>query len=190
MLRSPISPASFCTFARSSSRNTTSSGDSGSAFEIFLPGIFTPNHQSNARIAATAMVMRSTLKRIFEREAEGISGFSYLIVSGSRDHGSKPRCAESEEQGRHHNENGKLRPVFEEICPTQNDGTHERDEIGRGEERAKRIKNPRHRFAWKNETGKEDTRQQEHHRHLERLHLVFGLSSDHQAKAQQREDVN
>ena len=64
MFRSPISPASFCTLARSSSRNPTSSGDSGAAFGILLPGILIPNHQSNAKTAATAMVMRSALKRI------------------------------------------------------------------------------------------------------------------------------
>jgi uncharacterized membrane protein len=63
MLRSPISPANFCTLARSSSRNPTSSGDSGAAFEIFFPGILTPNHQSNAKTAATAIAMRRALKR-------------------------------------------------------------------------------------------------------------------------------
>src|SRR6266540_6979930 len=72
---------------------------------------------------------------------------------------SKSRCAESEEQGRHHNENGKLRPVFEEICSAQNDRAHECDKIGRGKQRAERIKNPRHGFAWKNESGKENARQ-------------------------------
>ncbi len=64
MFRSPISPASFWTLARSSSRNVTSFGDSGAALEIFLPGILTPNHQSNAKSAATAIVMRKTLNRI------------------------------------------------------------------------------------------------------------------------------
>src|SRR6266404_8013316 len=64
MFRSPISPASFCTSARSSSRNATSSDESGATFEIFLPGILIPNHQSNAKIAATAMAMRSALKKI------------------------------------------------------------------------------------------------------------------------------
>ena len=62
MLRSPISPASFCTFARSSSRNTTSSGDSGPAADTFFPGILIPNHQSNTKIATTTTVMRSALK--------------------------------------------------------------------------------------------------------------------------------
>src|ERR1700730_16121993 len=67
MFRSPISPASFCTSARSSSRNATSSGESAAAFEIFLPGILTPNHQSNANTAATTMAMRSALERILKK---------------------------------------------------------------------------------------------------------------------------
>jgi hypothetical protein len=33
---------------------------------IFFPGILTPNHQSNAKIATTAMTMRRALKRILE----------------------------------------------------------------------------------------------------------------------------
>ena len=40
----------------------------------------------------------------------------YQIIE-LRDLGSKSRCAEGEEQSRHHNENGKVRPVFEEIGP-------------------------------------------------------------------------
>ena len=59
-----MSPASFCTSARSSSRNAISFGDSGAVFEIFFPGILTPNHQSNVKIATTAMPMRIALKRI------------------------------------------------------------------------------------------------------------------------------
>ena len=66
MLRSPISPASFCTFARSSSRNTTSSGESGPALETFFPGILIPNHQSNTKTATTTMVMRSAREKIFK----------------------------------------------------------------------------------------------------------------------------
>src|SRR5215471_6020917 len=58
MFRSPMSPASFCTSTRSSSRNAISSGESGPAVETFFPGILIPNHQSNAKITATAMVMR------------------------------------------------------------------------------------------------------------------------------------
>ena len=106
-----------------------------------------------------------------------------LNITKLRDLGSKPRCAESEEQSRHHNENGKLRPVFEEICSAQNNRAHECDEIGRGKQCAESIKNPRHGFTWKNETGKEHARQQEHHRHLQRLHLVFGSGPDEQPQA-------
>lgn len=61
--RSPISPASFWRFARSSSRNDLSSGESGPEFETFLPGILNPNHQSNTKTARTAIPVRSTLKR-------------------------------------------------------------------------------------------------------------------------------
>jgi hypothetical protein len=43
---------------------------------MFLPGILTPNHQSNAKIAATAMAMRRALKRIFKSAAEDTSGAS------------------------------------------------------------------------------------------------------------------
>src|SRR5256886_1301195 len=85
-----------------------------------------------------------------------------------RDLFSKSQGAESKKQVRHQNENDEILPVFEEICAAQNDGAHERDKIGRGKECAKRIKNPRHRFTWKNETGKENARQQKHHRHLQR----------------------
>src|SRR5437667_5512349 len=74
MLRSPISPASFCTSVRSSSRNAISSGESGAACETFLPGILTPNHQSNAKTAATAMLMRRTLKRIRQSTHNGRDG--------------------------------------------------------------------------------------------------------------------
>src|SRR5882757_5054550 len=252
MFRSPISPASFCTSACSSSRSAISSGDSAAILEIFLPDILIPNHQSNAKTAATPMVMHKALKKMrtntqphyswkfvtgkflrvssgertrlaccFRRRAENLRDSSRTtrvprqsltfsrtdavrpaaerctpaacappIASRSRDLGSKPRCAESEEQSRHHNENGKLRPVFEEICSAQNDRAHECDEIGCRKQCAESIKKPRHGFSWKNETGKEDARQQEHHRHLQRLHLVLGLGSDHQAKTEQGEYVH
>src|SRR6266436_1034790 len=119
MFRSPISPATFCTSARSSSRNVTSSGDSGAAFEIFLPGILIPNHQSNAKNAVIATVMRSPAQRIFE---------SLLWPRRSlptRFPESRPTLcnffpelqrAENEQQVGHQNENRKIRPVFEEIC--------------------------------------------------------------------------
>jgi len=34
--------------------------------EAFFPGILIPNHQSNTKMAATAMVTRSALDRIFK----------------------------------------------------------------------------------------------------------------------------
>src|SRR5262249_39369767 len=77
MLRSPISPASICTFARSSSRNAISSADSGPALETFFPGILIPNHQSNTKTAAaTTTVMRSVVNKIFEKVGEGTNGIS------------------------------------------------------------------------------------------------------------------
>ena len=107
-----------------------------------------------------------------------------------RDLFSKSQGAESKKQVRHQNEDDEILPVFEEICSAQDNGAHERDKIGRGKERAERIKNPRHRFTWKNETGKENARQQKHHRHLQRLHLVFGIGPYEQTEAEQRKDID
>jgi hypothetical protein len=44
--------------------------------ETFFPGILIPNHQSNTKTAATAMMTRNVLKKIFERVAECTSGIS------------------------------------------------------------------------------------------------------------------
>src|SRR2546421_9346841 len=82
------------------------------------------------------------------------------------------------------------RPILSRSCVPSYDGTHERDKIGRGKECAERIKNPRHRFTWKNETGKENARQQKHHRHLQRLHLVFSIGPYEQTEAEQRKDID
>src|SRR6266480_5651420 len=149
MLRSPISPASFCTLARSSSRSATSSGDSGAAFKIFLPGILTPNHQSNAKTAATAIAMRRALKRS-DRNTAGTH------LCALRNFSPKPQRAETEQQDRHHHQDNKILPVFEERRAAQNDRAHERDKIRRGKEGAERIENPRHGLPWENESGKED----------------------------------
>ena len=62
--------------------------------------------------------------------------------------------------------------------------------MARGENRAQPIENGRHRFARENKAGKENARQDKSHRHLERLHLVFGLGRNEQAEAEEREDVN
>ncbi len=83
-----------------------------------------------------------------------------------------------------------MRPVFEKVCTAQNDRAHQRNEIGRGKERAERVENPRHGFARKNEAGKENARQHEGHRHLQRLHLVLRFGCDQQTEAEQREHVN
>src|SRR6266536_1143150 len=119
MFRSPISPASFCTSARSSSRSATSSGESGAALEIFFPGILTPNHQSNAKTAVTAMVMRRALKRIPEtllrRRRRRATGFPKLR-STLRDFPAEAQRAQNEKKVRHQNQNEKIRPVFKEIC--------------------------------------------------------------------------
>src|ERR1044072_1374968 len=106
MLRSPISPASFCTFARSSSRNTISSGESGPALETFFPGILIRNHQSNTKMAATAMVMRRTLGTIFQsmRRAPTIRADNYQrgrMIAVSRELFPEPQRAETEQQDRH-----------------------------------------------------------------------------------------
>src|SRR5438477_9104862 len=83
MLRSPISAASFCTFARSSSRKATSSGDSSPALETFFPGILIPNHQSNTKTAATTMVTRSARERIFRSTSRSMN--TKLTKACSRD---------------------------------------------------------------------------------------------------------
>src|SRR6266699_1349999 len=108
----------------------------------------------------------------------------------SRDLLAKSKSTKNEEQDRHHNEDGEGRPVFEEMCTAQNDSAHQRDEIGRREERAKRVKNPWHGFPWKDEAGEENTRQQEHHRHLQRLHLIFRFGSYQQPKTEEREHID
>src|SRR6266487_7081851 len=183
MFRSPISPASVCTSARSSSRSVISRGESGTEREIFFPGIFIPNHQSKKNIATTATVMRTLLsnKRRNMPESRDLKLGDLL---------PKPQSTEDEKQDRHYDEDGEVRPVFEQMCAAQNDRAHERDEISRRKECAEGVKNPGHGFPRKNETGEKDARQEEHHRHLQGLHLVFGLGSDKQTQAEQRENVN
>src|SRR5439155_18042290 len=69
---------------------------------------------------------------------------------------SKPQSAKYEKQDRHQDKDGKVRPVFEKMCATQNDRAHQRDEISGREERAQRVKNPGHGFPRKNEAGEKD----------------------------------
>ena len=71
----------------------------------------------------------------------------------------KSQRAEHEKQDRHEDEDGEVRPVFEEMRAAQNDRAHERDEIGGWEKRAERIKNPGHGFPRENKAGEENTRQ-------------------------------
>src|ERR1043166_6651504 len=61
MFRSPMSPASFCTPARSSSRKAISSGDNPAAAETFPPGIRIPNHHSSHAAKASASAIRTKL---------------------------------------------------------------------------------------------------------------------------------
>src|SRR5436189_3828748 len=63
MFRSPISPASFWTSARNSSRRMTSAGESSAVFEMFFPDIFIPNSQSIEIIAVTASAIRKQLSK-------------------------------------------------------------------------------------------------------------------------------
>ncbi len=83
-----------------------------------------------------------------------------------------------------------MRPVFEKNRPTQNDRTHERDEISRRQERAERIKNPRHGFPREDEAGKKNAGQHVSHGYLQGLHLVLGFRADKQTKAEQGKHVN
>src|ERR1044071_3868044 len=226
MFRSPISPASFRTSPRSSSRSAISSGDSAAAVEKFVPGIRIPNHHSSHAAKASASAIRTKLsnnartyqnpKSEYRNPKQG-SKFkcSKCLVSGPRfDFGhldiwicfelrysdfeffssadlfAKEERAKREQQDRHDDENEQVRPVFKQLRAAKNDRAHERDEIGRGKNCAQRIKNPRHRFARKDEAGKEDTRQHEGHGDLQRLHLVFGFGRDEQAEAEKGEDVN
>ena len=71
---------------------------------------------------------------------------------------AKAERAENEECDRHDDQDREMRPVFEKMCAAQNDGAHERNEIGRGKKRAECIKDPWHGFARKNESGKENAR--------------------------------
>ena len=98
--------------------------------------------------------------------------------------------AKGEKENRHYDENQEVRPVFEKLCATKNNGAHERNEIRGREDCAHRVKNPGHGFAWKNEAGKENARQHERHRYLEGLHLVLGFGGDEQAQTKQRKHVN
>jgi len=90
-----------------------------------------------AVIAAGVLDMRRAIGVVREAQASFARGEArepHKVVLRNAD------TAESEEQGRHHNKNGKVRPVFEEIRSAQNDRAHERDEICRGEERAEGVK--------------------------------------------------
>src|SRR6202011_1364089 len=98
--------------------------------------------------------------------------------------------AEDEEQSRNDDEDHQLWPVLKKMRAAENDSPGERYEIRRRQQSAQRVKNPRHGFARKNETGEENARQHEGHRHLKRLHLVFGLGGNEQAKAEQSKHVN
>src|SRR6266404_1536075 len=60
MFRSPISPPSVCTSARSSSRSVISSGESGTEREIFLPGIRSKKHHVALTTIAKQIISTST----------------------------------------------------------------------------------------------------------------------------------
>src|SRR5438132_11895406 len=108
------------------------------------------------------LLMVGTYRRAVRRRA-------LPVIRSSRELFPKPQSAQTEKQIRHHNKYQEVGPVFEKIGAAQNDRAHERDEISRRKERPERIKNPRHGFTRENESGKENARQQEHHRHLQRL---------------------
>src|SRR5437763_3322470 len=183
MFRSPISPPRIRTSAISSSRNSISADDSAAAFETFLPGIFTPNHQSKKKTATIATVTRKLPSNKRRNMLESrVWNLPDLLAKSQR--------AEHEEQDRHDDEDGEVRPVFDKMCAAQNDCAHERDEVGGRVKRAKGVKNPRHGFPRENKAGKENARQKEDHRHLQRLHLVFCFCSDEQAETEEREDIN
>ncbi len=102
----------------------------------------------------------------------------------------EPQRADAEKQHRHPRHDGERLPVFEKVRAAQDDGAHEIDEIGGREEGADGVEDPGHRFARENETGEEDARQDEGHRHLQRLHLVLRFRPDEQSEAEERENVN
>ena len=88
-----------------------SSADNAAALKIFLPGILTPNHQSNAKTATTAPTIRTMLNKM----RRNIS--SDLFAEEER--------AKSEEQDRHDDQDEQVRPVFEEMCAAEDDGARE-----------------------------------------------------------------
>src|SRR6516165_3628292 len=173
MFRSPISPASFCTLARSSSRSAISSGDSGAAFGILLPGILIPNHQSNAKTAATAITTRTVPKKIrlntlttesiAPRTTGGTRALSNLFAESHR--------AKRKQSDAHPRQDEERRPEVGEACSAQHDRSHQRDEISRGHACTDPIENPGHRFPRKNETREKDSRQKENERQLKCFHL-------------------
>ena len=55
---------------------------------------------------------------------------------------------------------------------------------------AEGVEDPGHGFAREDETGEKHARQDEHHRHLERLHLVLGFGPDEQTDAKKRKAIN
>src|SRR5712691_2368673 len=98
MLRSPISLPSLCTSAISSERNALSADESDAAFEIFFPGILTPNHQSKKNTPTTASAMRRPLSNTRRNIADSRSkNLSYLFP--------KAQGAEHEEHDRHDDQN-------------------------------------------------------------------------------------
>src|SRR5262249_20293254 len=97
MFRSPISLASVCTSLRNSSRRLISSADNDAARETLLPGILTPNHQSNPNTRTTAPVIRTKISSARRN------------ISPDLFPGKTP--AKSKEQDRLDDENHQMRPI-------------------------------------------------------------------------------
>src|SRR4029453_2332634 len=94
MFRSPISPASFWTSARNSSRRMISAGESSAVFEIFFPGIFIPNSQNIEIIAAIASAIRKQLSK--KRRNIGKNGYDTGLrphTKSTKDHEGRGRLA-------------------------------------------------------------------------------------------------
>src|SRR5664279_1654978 len=132
MLRSPISPASFCTSAASSPRKTISSAESCAAVEIFFPGILIPTHQSKKKNARTASVMRRPLRKT-RRNRPKLSRFKLSNLL------PKPKGADAEKEHGHDRQDGERRPILQKGGAAENDGAHQRNEISRREKRADRV---------------------------------------------------
>src|SRR5437868_2468592 len=102
----------------------------------------------------------------------------------SSDFLAEAKRANAKERDRHSNQDSKVLPVFEKMRAAQNDGAAQGNEVGGRNNRTQGIKNPWHCFAWKNEAGKEDAGENEGHRHLQRLHLVFRFGGDEKSQAE------